>query len=326
MEKIKLFKPSDHEIKMVIYEISCFIKNKIKEFNATGCVLGLSGGVDSTLVALLCQSSFWNENKKLKGYILPSDISSSANKSDAQNLADLLNIETTTIPISPIVNCYKEMMPDATNSVYHKGNLTSRIRANILHTAAATENKLVAGTGNRSEDLGIGYYTLFGDGAVHMSPIGDLPKRIVRLLVSLAKSDAIFKYYGITTLQGKEDLWDQTINNILNKQASAELEPDQTDLSDLCYTYETVELLIEYKKQFIEKDPNKYYWLTLLTNPQFLTRIAQDAAILRDNGITKEMKPLDVLMDFIKRHSMAQSKAKLVSPDVCKVEHLMTKR
>jgi NAD+ synthase len=82
------------------------------------------------------------------------------------------------------VEGFRATNPEAFDSIFHKGNMIARVRANVLSTKAATEKKIVAGTGNKDEDFGIGYYTLFGDGAVHLSPIGGLSKRLVREMAS----------------------------------------------------------------------------------------------------------------------------------------------
>jgi len=173
--------------KLVAREIEDFIIQEVLKTGFLGAVLGLSGGVDSTTVAALTKSAFdrynsENKEKKLEltGYILPSSTNSPKDAEDGVKVAEKLGIKYETMSIDKIVEAHNTTNPKATKVVYHKGNLMSRIRSNILSTKAATQKKLVIGTGNKDEDFGIGYYTLFGDGAVHLSPIGNLSKRLVR--------------------------------------------------------------------------------------------------------------------------------------------------
>lgn len=332
---VKLFNEADIEhLRAALFEIQDFIVEHVEKFGATGCVLGMSGGIDSTLVALLCAETFHHTDYSLKGYLLPSSITNDANNSDADKLAELLKIETQTIPIEGIVKEYKKVTPEAANSVFHKGNLMSRIRANILHTEAAVELKLVVGTGNRSEDIGIGYYTLLGDGAVHISPIADLPKRLVRSVISACLSshsrERLFpniSYLLVGDKKRKEFV--AVLKNILNKQPSAELEPEQTDLVDLGYTYDTVEYLVEFEKQHILTD-SKYTWIDLVDDPVFKTYVETGNSLINKyQGNTEEQgvstTPLDIIKNFRKRHATAKSKASLISPPICKVEHLIPK-
>ena len=115
------------------------------------------------------------------GFILPSKTNHPKDEEDGLKVATLAGPPgTSVLAIEAIVEGFKSTNPEALAHKYHRGNLTSEIRAVILHTKAATENKLVIGTGNKDEDYGVAYYTLFGDGAVHLSPIGNLPKRLVR--------------------------------------------------------------------------------------------------------------------------------------------------
>ena len=323
--------------KNIINIIHDFIIDHVLEFNATGCVLGLSGGVDSTLVAILCAGAFNKPrakkyNLELVCYMLPSKINDKTSLTDAEQLAKELKIRYEIIPVTPIVKVYKKNMKQTVNNKFHKGNLMSRIRANILHSAAAVENKLVVGTGNRSEDVGIGYYTLFGDGAVHISPIADLPKRIViDLIVGViqeirSEKDYHTRYDGFPyKIYGAPSLVD-ILQRILSKPPSAELEEGQTDFVDLGYSYDTVEFLVEYEKQFIEKYPEKYCWIELLEHEQFLNQLNVDREALEELGhhcLLEKFRPDHILKDFLKRHRIAKKKAKLISPPICKLGHLM---
>ena len=216
-------------------EIGDFIVKTILKIKKTGAVIGLSGGVDSTVVAALTKRAFekYNaENKnsdqklELVGYMLPSSTNQQADKDDAIKVAEKLGIRYEIQSIEPIVQSYENTNPEAIKNPYDKGNLMARIRANILSTKSATENKILLGTGNKDEDFGIGYYTLFGDGAVHLSPIGNLSKRLVRQMA---------EYLGFP--------------KIAKRVATAGLEPGQTDFKDLGYGYDAVEIVINGLEQ-----------------------------------------------------------------------------
>ena len=186
MSPIKL---ASMNCELVCQEIGDFVIQTVLETSASGCVIGLSGGVDSSTAAALINIGFDRHNAKrvkgqaeleLVGYILPSSVNVTQDESDAESVAKHLGLRYETYSIEALVESYKSTNPEAFENKFHKGNMISRIRANVLSTKAATENKILAGTGNRDEDFGIGYYTLFGDGAVHISPIAGLPKRLVR--------------------------------------------------------------------------------------------------------------------------------------------------
>ena len=214
--------------KQVADEIGDFIVRKVLEMKKTGGVLGLSGGVDSTCVAALTKRAFDRHNAKhpeqpleVVGFILPSHTNNPKDAEDGLKVATRLGIRHEVQGIEVIVEAFKSTNPEALGNKYHRGNMTSEIRAVVLHTKAATENKAVIGTGNKDEDYGVAYYTLFGDGAVHMSPIGNLPKRLVREMAA---------YLGF------EDLSERV--------STAGLEPGQTSFKDLGCDYEFAELVL----------------------------------------------------------------------------------
>ncbi|RLI81584.1 NAD(+) synthase, partial [Archaeoglobales archaeon] len=149
-----------------------FIERYIKESNADGVVVGLSGGVDSSTVAFLCVRALGKE--RVLGLVMPEvGITAEEDIRDAIDIAEILGIKYKTVEINEIVNLFKEKLGEGGKLA--EANLKPRIRMIINYYHANRMNRLVAGTGNKSE-LMIGYFTKYGDGGVDFLPIGDLYK------------------------------------------------------------------------------------------------------------------------------------------------------
>ena len=173
--------------------ITSFIQDQVDRHDADGVVLGLSGGVDSTAVAHLAVEALGRE--AVHGVILPRDINSDANMSDAERVADDLGITYDVIDIDDIVEEFLaiEAGEDASDEDgwenRYIGNTSARVRMTVNYLIANRENKLVLGTGNRVE-LGLGYVTKYGDGGVDCNPIGNCYKQQVRQLAADLGADA----------------------------------------------------------------------------------------------------------------------------------------
>jgi NAD+ synthase len=292
MKKIILAKM---DCEQVCGEIGDFVIAAVLENRASGCAVGLSGGVDSSTAAALIKTGFDRYNAKhakthqeleLVGYILPSRVNSTQDEADASAVAGYLGIRYELHRIESLVEAFQSTNPEAFESRFHKGNLISRIRANVLSTKAATENKILAGTGNRDEDFGIGYYTLFGDGAVHISPIAGLPKRLVREMAAFLGLD----------------------EKIIQREPTAGLEPGQSDFKDLGYDYDVVELITEGLEQgFTKKELCEHEQILPLIEKQ----IEQYTSIY---GAGKFNSPKAVVDDVLKRHQQAKGKMKIIHP------------
>lgn len=166
------------DFKKVEGEILEFIRRTVNEADAKGAVIGLSGGIDSSVTANLCVRALGNRN--VLGVIMPTGFTPTEDVADARDLAKTLGIETKCIEIDPIVNAFLESIPVKANHIV-QGNLRARTRMSILYFLANHLKYLVAGTGDKSESL-IGYFTKYGDGGVDFLPVGHLYKTEVREL------------------------------------------------------------------------------------------------------------------------------------------------
>jgi NAD+ synthase len=201
-------------------KIENFIKKKVEEAKATGIVIGLSGGIDSTTVVSLCKSALGAN--RILGLIMPSKNTKDEDIQDAKDLANKLNIDTTTINIADLEEQFKSLLNyDKQIDRVAIGNILPRLRMTILYFHANSMNRLVAGTGNKSELL-IGYFTKYGDGGVDMLPIGDLYKTQVRQLA---------EYLGIS-------------KNLIWKVPTAGLWENQTDENEIGFKYELLDLAL----------------------------------------------------------------------------------
>ncbi len=154
-----------------------FIQDEVAKSRTDGVVLGLSGGIDSAVTAYLSVEAMGS--RRVMGLILPDlRVTPEEDVTDAKTIASELGIEMSLIDIAPIHNAFAKNLR---SNRLAEGNLRARIRMTILYYYANSANRLVVGTGDRSELL-IGYFTKFGDGGVDILPIADLYKTEVRRL------------------------------------------------------------------------------------------------------------------------------------------------
>ncbi len=186
-----------------------FLDNEVRKTGIKKVVIGLSGGLDSAVVAVLAQRVYKDDLLCVK---MPSQYSSQNSLDDADRLCEDFSIRSITASIEPMLKAYELMNPDLDN--LRKGNFSSRMRMSTIFDISARENALVLGTSNKSE-LMLGYGTLNGDLASAVNPIGDLYKSEVFELA---------KYLNVTP-------------SIIEKPPSADLWDGQSDEDDLGYTY-----------------------------------------------------------------------------------------
>ena len=205
-------------------------------FSKTGhhqAVIGLSGGIDSSLTACIAVEALGKNN--VYGISMPSKFSSSHSMGDAQALAGNLGIDFREIPINSIVESFEALMApdlDKNNIGVAEENIQSRIRGNILMALSNKHGWLVLSTGNKTE-MAIGYCTLYGDMNGGLSVISDLSKEDVY---------KISKW--LNTSSGKNII----PKNSITKPPSAELRPDQVDPFDYDIVSPLISALIDNEK------------------------------------------------------------------------------
>ncbi|WP_149731697.1 NAD+ synthase [Methanobrevibacter millerae] len=195
-----------------------FVQNKVSEANADGLVVGLSGGIDSTVAAFLACEAVGAEN--VFGIVMPSTTTPTEDKLHGTAIAQQLGINYKEMAIDSILNEFLSVTQIQDDKLAI-GNLKARIRMSIIYFYANSKNYLVCGTGNKSEIL-IGYFTKYGDGACDMEPIGDLYKTNV--------------YELARCLEVPEE--------IINKPPRAGLWNNQTDEDEIGMTYELLDKIL----------------------------------------------------------------------------------
>jgi NAD+ synthase len=196
-----------------------FIQNEVRKVGFERVVLGVSGGVDSSLVATLAAEALGPKN--VMGVIMPYKTSDPKSRGDALQVVQQLGIEHLEVDISPQIDAYFARFPDA--DPRRRGNKLARERKSIEYDHSSAWHALVIGTSNKTELL-LGYGTIYGDMASAINPIGDLYKTQVWQL-----ADAV----GVPTA-------------IVQKAPSADLWAGQSDETDLGFQYRMIDQLLYY--------------------------------------------------------------------------------
>jgi NAD+ synthase len=197
-----------------------FIRGQLRQAGFERAVLGLSGGIDSALVACLTAEAIGAE--RLLCVLMPYRTSSPASRADAEEVVERLGCASEIIDISPMVDGFYGLETDA--AALRRGNFMARMRMAVLYDRSVTWGGLVVGTGNKTESL-IGYTTLFGDNACAFNPIGDLYKSQVRQVAAAI---------GVP-------------DRIIRKAPSADLWPGQTDEDEAGFDYPTLDRLLFWR-------------------------------------------------------------------------------
>jgi NAD+ synthase len=182
--------------------MSSFIGTFVRKSGANGVVLGLSGGVDSSVVGGLCVRAL-GARKVLGALLFEDELKDSQDFKDAQNVAKKLRLKTLELPITNVVKAVEKSLRNAGQSWTRvaRANIKARTRMMLLYAIANQRNLLVAGTGDRSEIL-VGYFTKFGDGAADFFPIAHLYKTEVRALAAELRLP-----YRVVTKPSSPNLW-----------------------------------------------------------------------------------------------------------------------
>ena len=194
-----------------------FVRDEVHKVGIKKAVLGLSGGIDSALVAFIAAEALGPEN--VHAICMPYKSSNPESELHARLVAATCGVNFEVIPITPMVDTYFDMFPDADNM--RRGNKMARERMTILFDHSALLKALVLGTSNKTELL-LGYGTLYGDMASALNPIGDLYKSQV---------------WQLSETMGVP-------REVIEKQPSADLWAGQTDEEELGFSYRQVDELL----------------------------------------------------------------------------------
>jgi NAD+ synthase (glutamine-hydrolysing) len=208
-------------------------RDYVKKNGFASVTLGLSGGIDSALVAVIAADAIGPEN--VYGISMPSRYSSQHSRDDAADLAERIGCHYRTIAIEPMVHAYETSMPLHGLAAE---NLQARVRGTTLMAVSNEEGHLVLATGNKSE-LAVGYSTIYGDAVGGYAPIKDVPKTLVWALSAWRNADAAARGEILPIPESS-----------ITKPPSAELRPDQKD-SDSLPEYAQLDALLDL---YVESD------------------------------------------------------------------------
>lgn len=211
-----VLRPTFHEESVDV--VRSFLRHHVRESGRQGVVVGMSGGLDSSVVAKLCADAIGPA--RVLGVSLP-ERAGGADERDAKEWAKHLGIGFRVVPIGAIVRATATVLRIPKDDRIGRGNAKARARMICLYQIARAENRLVIGTGNKSE-LALGYFTKGGDGGVDFQPLGDLYKTQVREMA---------RHLGLP-------------RKILEKTPTAGLWPGQTDEGELGISYDEVDRIL----------------------------------------------------------------------------------
>jgi len=244
------------DIKSEVKSIIEFINKQLNKANLKKIIIGLSGGIDSSLTAALAVKAIGKEN--VLGFMMPYRLSNPDSLEDAKEITAFLNIEYKIIDISPMVDNYFDNYDPSANYL-RRGNLMARERMCILYDMSAKHKGLVAGTGNKSELL-IGYCTQYGDNACAFETIGELYKtEVYKMAEYLGLPQSVIKKIPSADLwegQSDEDeigisyrKLDEILYNYIDLNKT-EIEIEQIGFSEA----EIIKVLMMYKKSQFKRE------------------------------------------------------------------------
>ena len=219
--------PRRDDVAEVFGALVCGLRDYVDKNGFASVLIGLSGGIDSALVAALAVDAFGPQ--RVFGIAMPSRYSSAHSVADAFDLAARTGLSIREVPIAPMFDAYMDAL--ALTGLAEE-NLQARIRGTTLMGVSNAEGHLVLATGNKSE-ISVGYSTIYGDAVGGFAPIKDVPKTLVWELARWRNAEAI--------RQGQTP---PIPPNSIEKPPSAELRPDQLD-ADSLPDYEVLDRLLE---------------------------------------------------------------------------------
>lgn len=208
-----------------------FLKDEVNKSGLEKVTVGLSGGLDSAVVAILCKEAFGD---KVNCVLMPSQFSSQSSSEHAIEICEKFDIKYEIISIAPMVESFINNMDGDKLRI---GNFSARMRMSVLYDVSSREKSLVVGTSNKSELL-LGYGTIFGDIACAINPIGQMYK---------SDEFEFAKSLGV-------------VDSILTKAPSADLWEGQSDEDELGYTYKQLD---EVLKLFVDEKKTKKELISL---------------------------------------------------------------
>ena len=218
-----------------------FLKDEVEKTGLKKVTMGLSGGLDSAVVAILCKEAFGDN---LNCVLMPSQFSSQSSTDHAIEVCEKFNIKYEIISIEPMVSGFIKNMDE---DRFRIGNFSARMRMSVLYDVSSREKSIVVGTSNKSEIL-LGYGTIFGDIACAINPIGQI-----------YKSDE----FEFARLLGVP-------KSILNKAPSADLWEGQSDEEELGHSYKEMDDLL---KAMIDEKKSKEELINLGFEEEFINKI-----------------------------------------------------
>lgn len=245
--------------KLVIRVLTKFIREETHKAGFGQAIIGVSGGLDSTVCAYLAAQAL--EPDKVIGLIMPYKDLDSEGVAHAEKVASILGIRHQKIDISPQIDAYFALFP--TENVILKGNKMARERMSILYDFSAREKAMILGTSNKTELL-IGYGTIHGDMACGINPMGDLYKTQIRELGAYLKIPA----------------------EILAKKPTAGLWPGQTDEDEIGISYEELDQIL-YHLVDLRQSPDEVARAGF--DPQKIRRIID---MIKKSEFKRKMPPI----------------------------------
>lgn len=220
-------------IELVVEEMILWMREKVEEAGAKGIVYGLSGGIDSAVIAGVAERAFPGENL---GIIMPC-YSNPVDEEHGYLVAEAFKLKTKKVELNEAFDTMRKLVgSDGTETKLVLANVKSRLRMVTLYYHAALSNYLVVGTGNRSE-LAIGYFTKYGDGGSDMLPLASFVKSEIRELA---------RFLGVPEI-------------VITKPPTAGLWENQTDENEMGMTYDQLDnyLLTGLAEPFVKEKTDR---------------------------------------------------------------------